>query len=341
MTPRQQPPTGNAAVDITVVVCTYNRCQNLARTLNSLAESSLPESVGWEVLVVDNNSSDATREVVMQFAELYPSRFRYAFEPRQGKSHALNTAVQAARGDILAFTDDDITVEPTWLRNLTEPLFETRWSGSGGPVLLAWPCPPPRWIPSAEKHGLSPLGYLERGLEAGRIQECPFGGNMAIRRSMFDKYGSFRVDLGPSTTSDCSLWRSNLPPRTSEDDEFCQRLIDGGEELYYEPAAVVHHRVTEDRLRKEYFLAWWFEKGRGEARQSGARARTRVYFLGVPTYLIRSLAVWTVKWILAIPSQRRFRNKLIVWNKVGQLLEFYRGTARQNAAPSANAARVR
>ena len=68
MTPRQQPPTGNAAVDITVVVCTYNRCQNLARTLNSLAESSLPESVGWEVLVVDNNSSDATREVVMQFA---------------------------------------------------------------------------------------------------------------------------------------------------------------------------------------------------------------------------------------------------------------------------------
>jgi len=335
-------------MDISVIVCTYNRCQSLARTLASLVESALPESVEWEVLVVDNNSSDATREVVTQFAERHPLRFRYAIETRQGKSHALNTGVQAARGAVLAFTDDDVTVEPAWLKNLTEPLYEGRWSVSGGRVLLVWTCPPPSWIPFGEEYDLAPLARIDGGPEAGPTHECPVGCNMAVRRSMFDKYGGFRVDLGPTATSDCSpwlrggipLWHGKCPPRTSEDTEFCQRMMHGGEELYYEPAAVVHHYVTGDRLRKEYFLAWWFEKGRGDARQYGARAGTRMYFLRIPIYLVRSLAVWTVRWILAIRSQRRFRNKLTVWGKVGEMLEFYRGTARKDARLN-NAARVR
>ena len=110
--------------------------------------------------------------------------------------------------------------------------------------------------------------------------------------------------------------------------------------MYYEPAAVVHHRVTEARLKKEYFLAWWFEKGRGEVRQNGARAGTRMYLLRVPMYLLRSVAVWTVGWILAVQPQRRFRNKLRVWSKVGEMLEFYRGAAKQHAGPSRGATRI-
>ena len=80
----------------------------------------MPSSIEWEILVVDNNSKDETRKVVEQFSFLDSKRYRYIFEPRQGKSFALNRGVHEASGDVLAFTDDDITVEPNWLFELTE-----------------------------------------------------------------------------------------------------------------------------------------------------------------------------------------------------------------------------
>ena len=85
---------------ITVILCTYNRCKRLAKALESVAASALPASVDWEVLVVDNNSKDETRQVIEEFCERYPARFRYVFEPRQGKSNALNTGIREARGEI-------------------------------------------------------------------------------------------------------------------------------------------------------------------------------------------------------------------------------------------------
>ena len=112
-------------MQITVILCTYNRCQSLARALNSLAASILPETIEWEVLVVDNNSSDQTKAVVSDFACRHPGRFRYRFEPQQGKSYALNAGIGEARGDILAFMDDDVTVEPVWLQDLTSALCDS------------------------------------------------------------------------------------------------------------------------------------------------------------------------------------------------------------------------
>ena len=122
-------------MNTTVVLCTYNRCQSLERALSSIAASTLPQGFEWEVLVVDNNSSDQTREVVEDFCRRYPGRFRHVFEPRQGKSYALNTAISGARGDVLAFVDDDVFVEPTWLQNLTADLYSGEWAGAGGRIL--------------------------------------------------------------------------------------------------------------------------------------------------------------------------------------------------------------
>src|SRR5271154_1837494 len=104
---------------VTVILCTYNRCRVLAKALDSLALSELPDSADWEVLVVDNNSTDQTKAVVQEYGRLHPGRFRYHFEPHPGKSYALNTGIREARGEIFAFIDDDVTVEPTWLENLT------------------------------------------------------------------------------------------------------------------------------------------------------------------------------------------------------------------------------
>src|SRR5579862_1106876 len=103
---------------ITVILCTYNRHQSLAAALESIADQHLPAGADWEVVVVDNNSSDHTREVVDQYCRKYPNRFRYVFEPQPGKSYALNTGIREAKGDVLAFMDDDVTVEADWLQNL-------------------------------------------------------------------------------------------------------------------------------------------------------------------------------------------------------------------------------
>src|ERR1035441_3219398 len=104
---------------ITVLLCTFNRCQSLSTALDSVIAQVLPESADWDVLVVDNNSSDQTRAVVEDFRRRYPGRIRYLFEPRQGLSRARNAGIRAARGEIIAFIDDDVIAAPTWLQNLT------------------------------------------------------------------------------------------------------------------------------------------------------------------------------------------------------------------------------
>ena len=106
------PDTGSGAkVDITVILCTYNRCEELAGALQSIALSQVASSVTWEVLVVDNNSTDQTRSIVENFCRQYPGHFRYLFEAQPGKSYALNAGIANASGEVLAFVDDDVTVE--------------------------------------------------------------------------------------------------------------------------------------------------------------------------------------------------------------------------------------
>src|SRR5208282_2733880 len=176
-------------MEITVILCTYNRCQSLAKSLESLAASQMPESVSWEVLVVDNNSRDQTRAVVEDYSRRYPERFRYLFEPKQGKSHALNAGIQATEGEILAFVDDDVTVDSTWLQNLTAPLRNGEWAGAGGRILPEQNFSPPHWLPLQDRYALAPLALFDLGPEAGPLIEPPFGTNMAFQRKAFERYG--------------------------------------------------------------------------------------------------------------------------------------------------------
>ncbi len=239
-------------MDVTVILCTFNRSQSLSKALTSIVAQVLPDSVQWEVLVVDNNSHDKTREVVDEFCRRYPERFRYLFEPNPGKSYALNAGISAAAGEILAFMDDDVTVEREWLQNLTVPLRDGEWAGAGGRILPDWNCQPPKWLPRADRYALAPLAVFDLGAEAGSLDESPFGTNMAFRKKMFSKHGDFRTDLGPRPGSEIR----------NEDTEFGLRLLAAGEKLRYEPSAVVYHAVPKTRLQKRYFLKWWFDKAR-------------------------------------------------------------------------------
>ena len=301
-------------MDITVILCTFNRCQSLVRALDSVAASRFPESVEWEILVVDNNSQDQTREVVGGYCRKHPGRFRYLFEPQSGKSFALNSGVRAARGDILAFMDDDVIVEPTWLQNLTAPLRSGQWAGVGGRILPQWTCSPPRWIPLKEKYGLGPLVLFDLGREAVSLAEPPYGTNMAFRRTIFERYKGFRDDLGPRPGSEIR----------GEDTEFGRRLLQAGEQLWYEPSAVVYHPVPSSRLEQQYFLTWWFDKARSDFREFGIPKNTKWQVARIPLYMFRRLAVWSLRWIVAVEPSRRFSCKLRVWSLAGGILESYR-----------------
>jgi glycosyltransferase involved in cell wall biosynthesis len=309
-------------MDITVIVCTFNRCNDLGRALESIHTSIVPEGISWEVLVVDNNSGDQTHQTIEQFCSRYPGQFRYFFEPRPGKSFALNSGIREAHGNILVFMDDDVTVERTWLQNLTRPLLTGEWLGTGGRIVPEQSFVPPAWLwleGKMSRYALAPLALFDLGMQAGRLEEPPFGTNMAFRKDAFEKYGEFRTDLGPRPGSEIR----------GEDTEFGSRILAAGEPLYYEPSAVVQHKVSKDRLQQKYFLKWWFDKGRSDIREYGIPPALRSW--GVPLLLFRRLAVWGIRWMATPHPGRRFACKVRVWGKLGEITECWRSSAQQKS----------
>ena len=304
-------------MNITVIVCTFNRSRLLETALESIAASEIPAGIAWEILVADNNSSDGTHAVIEGFIRRHPGRFRYVFEPRPGKSNALNSAIAAAKGEMLAFADDDITVDPQWLYGLTAPLMNGPWVGSGGRVLTQWESVAPAWLDTDGWMLIGPLVQFDLGLKAGPLHETPVGTNMAFRKSLFERYGDFRTDLGPRPGNEIR----------NEDSEFVRRLLQAGEPLYYEPSAIVYHPVTEDRLTKDYFLAWWFGKGRSDARELEIASATRWKIAGIPLILLRRLIRWTVQWLLTLDRKARFRCKVCIWRLAGEITECRKASA--------------
>jgi glucosyl-dolichyl phosphate glucuronosyltransferase len=303
---------------ITLILCTYNRWRTLTNALNSVAASTLPTSFEWEVLVVDNNSTDQTRDVVEDFCRRYPGRFRYLLEPQQGVSHARNAGIRESRGDVLVFMDDDVTVDPKWLWNLTAALHSGEWKGAGGRIIPVWKCKPPSWLSVEGPYALAPFVAFDLGSEAGPLTEPPFGANMAFRKEVFEKYGGFRTDLGRCADSLLS----------NEDTEFGRRLLVAGERLRYEPSALMYHPVYENRIQKKYLLGWWFGKGRADIAESGMPLKTKWSLCGIPLYLFRRLARWTLQWMISINTSKRFSCKLNVWNIAGQILQCYQRSPR-------------
>lgn len=296
-------------MNITVVLCTYNRHESLEKALESVATSELPESIEWEVLVVDNNSSDRTREVVEDFSRRYPGRFRYMFEPLQGKSYALNAGIKASQSTILAFADDDAIVDHGWLWNLTSALQSGEWAGAGGRIIPVWPKPLPRWLSTDDPHTMGPFVAFDMGPEAMPLKRPPYGANMAFRKEEFEKYGSFRTDLGPRPGSEIRR----------EDIEFAERLLIHGEQLRYEPSAVVYHPVPEDRMNKRFLLRWWFWYGYSEIVEFGAPSTSGWLLGGVPLFLLRRLGRWTLQWSISIGPPRRFSCERNMWYIAGTM----------------------
>lgn len=319
---------------ITLVVCTKDRCHSLANTLRSIAASLLPDSTEWEVIVVDNGSRDETRKVVEDFCGRYPGRFHYLYEPGPGKSYALNAGVRNAAGDILAFTDDDVVVEPAWLANITKPLrLDDGLAGVGGRTLPPSSFSLPPWLPHNDAFALAPLAIFDFGPVGRQLAEPPFGNNMAYRKAVFERHGGFRIDLGPRSDARC--------PQKSEDSEFGARLLTAGEGVWYEPSALLYHSIPETRITRKYFLDWWYDKARSDVRARGIPRGAKWFVAGVPPNLFRRLLVWTLRSLITLDSSRRFSAQLKVRWLLGQIVESHRLSTGPEACNKSGSFQVR
>jgi glycosyltransferase involved in cell wall biosynthesis len=310
-------------MDITVILCTFNRSASLKAALDSLVRQILPSSVRWELLVIDNNSTDATRAVIEDYGFRHPGLVRYVFEARQGKSNALNRGIQEAKGDVLAFVDDDVTADPDWLKNLVVPLRDSTWAGVGGRIVPPVNFSPPRWLALEGPYSLAGvLALYDKGSEGIELREPPFGTNMAFRKCVFDKHGLFHPDIGPRPGSEIR----------GEDTEFGRRVLAAGERLWYAPGAVIHHPVPGSRLRKDYFLRFLYDQGRAAIREGGFSAHVwgipRLY-LTLPKIVLGVLVRRTLSWTVTANPLRRFQRKTMVWMTLGQITEIVRFIARR------------
>lgn len=296
---------------ISVIIATYNRSDMLAVALQSLTQMTVPPDFDLEILIVNNNSTDSTQAVAESFVARHPVRFRYIFEPQQGKSFALNTGVAAARGDILAFTDDDITVHPNWVVELCRTIEAFRCAGVGGKIVPVWNVPKPDWLEMEGPHRLmNAVVSFDLGSKPCPITTAALGANFAFKKKVFQEYGAFRTDLGPTVGSQIR----------GEDSEFCRRLIKAGETLIYSPSAIVYHPVEQHRTEKRYFQAWYLGRGRASIRELGI-PKGAVRYFRIPRYMFLLFFGNLLKWVFGTSPKVRFYYKLQVYEILGQILE--------------------
>lgn len=242
---------------ISVIVCTYNRADILAETLEVLKSLKVPSGETLELWVVDNRSKDHTRRVIEQAAVSSPCPIHYLYEPEPGASHARNAGIKAARGEMLCFFDDDVIVDPDWITAMNRLFQETDAEMAGCRILRKWECEAPDWY-SEEVGG--PLITQDFGNQRIRLNGKSMyliSAGLAFRRGVFDRIGLFRGDLGRKGDSLIG----------GEDKELFQRAAAAGCSIYYEPDAVLHHRVEENRLTNDYMSRWFYAIGQTAGHQ--------------------------------------------------------------------------
>ena len=318
VTDSPQPFRANAAgpMDATVLICTFNRADRLADALDSLA-SNRTSTLRWDVIVVDNNSVDQTRDVVTSRISDYPVPLRYIFEPCQGKSIALNTGLATTDASIIVFTDDDVCVSAEWVEASCRPMLDDPTIDyTGGPVMPLWEQPCPAWLDQTRPDLWGTLAILDYGQAPFIFEErrrVPLGANMAVRRSLIDRIGGFDPDLG----------RRGSSLLGQEQAEFFCRSREAGARGLYVPAMGLHHHVPASRLTRAYFRRWWFWKGVAKSRLEQRHTVTEMGIdlsrvrrvLGVPRFMfgsaLRDIGGW-VRALLTLDATERVRRDMML-----------------------------
>ena len=299
-----------------VVICTYNRALSLQNTLNSIEKLNVPASLPWELLIVDNNSSDSTKQTIERFSASTDTDFtvKYCFERQQGLSAARNLGIKKSKGEIIIFTDDDMEFSPNWICHILTTFEKFDCLCVAGKILPKWRCEKPIWFNEKGPYRTRAFhGEFDLGGQMKQIDKAPFGGNMAFKRSVFEQYGDFRTDLGKSGTNHMS----------NEETELCQRIFVDGHSIVYCPEAVVYHLIEKDQTSKKYILTRNFSHGKSSARMKEYPAIMKLYF-GIPIGLWRNLITCYLKWLFEYNSTKRFYYKHKFYHIMGKIDENFK-----------------
>jgi glycosyltransferase involved in cell wall biosynthesis len=263
-------------MDATIALCTWNRASLLAQTLARMESLVVPSGTTWEVLVVTNNCTDETEQVLLSFAHRLP--LRWTNESRQGQSHARNRAALEARGEWILWTDDDVLVDPHWLEAMLAAAARyDRAAFLGGPIVPWFEHEPPAWIVAnwqvvQSAFALRDLGDAEFACSK---ESLPYGANFAVR-TVIQRQFAYDGRLGRVASGQVR----------GEESHLLTRLLEAGERGYWIPQARVQHFIPASRLTRDYIRQFYHGIGQTEVlRRSCQDSRTRTLAAG--------LAGWT------------------------------------------------
>lgn len=281
---------------LSVVIPTYNRADLLGKALQSLLEANIPDNLKVSALVVDNCSTDRTKEVFEDFQKKFSIskiNLNYEFEARQGKSFAVNRGILASDTDLVSILDDDMQIAPDWFEVIGK-VFQDRWDELdfiAGKVLPLWENEPPKKILSAIKSVIAIGDHGEKEWKFGQDTPILSGGHAVIKKAVFDEIGLYPVELGPSGKNLIGC----------EDDVFYNKILEAQKNGIYYPPLTFYHFVPEYRLKRSYYQQWCFGVGISWGLMDiHYHFFKEVKIFSVPRYMYRELIVSIVEKIKAV-----------------------------------------
>jgi glycosyltransferase involved in cell wall biosynthesis len=295
-------------MNVSIAIATYNRADELQKTLAGLLQLDTAGCPEHEVLVVDNNSKDETAAVVNRMMPVFGGRLRYVREQKQGLSHARNRAIDDARYEIVAYLDDDVDTDPQWLKCLCAAYDSEDVAVVGGRAYLVYPGPKPRWLGESIEGLLTKvdLGPDRRTVDPSEL--C--GVNLSFQKVWLERAGGFRTDMG----------RVGTTLLGGEDTDMGERIAAIGGSVMYEPNAIVGHRVPQSRLSRKWFWKRCFWGSLAAPRLWPDPRVTRYELLRRTWHTFRAAchACWSVRH--GPRSARCFERQLDVASRLGLML---------------------
>jgi glycosyltransferase involved in cell wall biosynthesis len=248
----------------------------------------VPSDLAWEIVIVNNNSTDHTDDVISEYVGRLP--VWREFEPRPGKSNAQNRAIDVAKGDYIVWTDDDVVVDAGWLTAYVEAF--RRWPDAavfGGRIMPRYETPVEKWVTESEAVLEGPYAVRDFGdhiqvLSADDEDHFPFGANFAIR-AIEQRAFRYNPDLGPVPNK----------IRNQEEIDVIHRALGSGATGYWIPDAIVEHCIGRDRQTPRYIAAYWEGYGETWAFRNTAVTAAGPFWFGIPRRIWPRLLVW---WLL-------------------------------------------
>lgn len=295
---------------LTIIICTYNRSSSLATTISSLYSTGYkgPELV--DILVVANACTDDTVERVRSIRTDHPQSvisLRYIEEPKPGKSHALNAAIKATTSEYLCFIDDDQTVENGFISNLLIGISIYNDDIYCGRIKPDWPGTEPSWVHTTGQYAIPirpfpEFDFGDTSLILNPDARFPSGGNICVRRHVFERSGVFSTNLGPKG--------HNLAG--GEDHEFLSRCAKSGFSIRYLPAVKQLHAVDDERMQTIYTLKKSYHRSKSVFIMKESFSKPKLY-------MIRKIASHLVKATFTIDSRKRFFYMVRLAASIGEL----------------------